>query len=435
MALGDSGLFIDPVFRVVTELAGNSVHGDLDVRLLIVVMIVAAGVAGWFVRGWLSPAPGRVEAEPPGYRVTRGRMEETVNARGIVKPAPNALVRVGFTFPRDVTRRIKRMSVVEGDHVEPGSELAVLDYDDLQAALDRRSADLEALQRRLNALKELESVELQMAEAELGQRKAESEQAERDLKRAEELRNSDLVSSQQRESAMTAQAIAKSRVELSQVKVENVRTRFRTDISIVESEIDQARAAIQEIQVQIRWSTLRSPLQKRAQVYSVQQRPGEAANGQPDTPVLTLLDIDQLQVNLFIDEADFGRIQSGQKVTLRAESYPDRILNGRILRILPQPMLQENVVYYIAVAEVEQEQRSLLRVDMTVLAQVQAAVQESTLWVPIAAVRSGPEGWYVLRRKPNGHASETPVRIGWKDQGRVEVRDGLAEGDEVLLGH
>jgi hypothetical protein len=70
---------------------------------------------------------------------------------------------------------------------------------------------------------------------------------------------------------------------------------------------------------------------------------------------------------------------------------------------------------------------------MTVLAQVQTAVQESALWVPIAAVRSGPEGWYVLRRKTTGPI-ETPVRIGWKDQGRVEIREGLAEGDEVLLG-
>lgn len=406
--------------------------GMVKSRTLVAVLVVAAA-AGWFLRGRFAAPDAPLKAQASTHRVTRGRIEQTVRARGIVKPAPNALIKVGFTFPKDVTRRIQYLPVVEGDYVDPGAELARLDHEDLDAALEQRQADMEAIQRRLNALKELESIEVRMTEAELAERAAELEQARRNLERSEELRDRQVVSTQQWESALTEHALTKARTQLSGVKLEDVRARFRTDISILEAQMDQARAAIRETQVQVRWSTLRSPLNKRAQVYAVHQRPGEAAGGQAGMPVVTLLDTNQLEAHLFIDEADFGRIQLGQMVTLRAESHPDKILSARIVRVLPQSILQENVVYYMAVAEVEQEQRSLLRVDMTVLGQVEAAAQESALWLPISAVRSGPGGWYVLRSRPDGPV-ETPVGIGWKDQGRVEIREGLAEGDEVLLG-
>jgi len=194
----------------------------------------------------------------------------------------------------------------------------------------------------------------------------------------------------------------------------------------------QSTTALQGIEVQIRWRELRSPLTVPAQVFAVHQRQGELASGQPNLPVLTLLDPSQLQAQLYIAEADFGRIQLEQPVTLRATSYPDRVLRGRILRLLPQPVLQDNVVYYLAVVEVDPEQRALLRVDMSVTAYIQAGVKENVLWLPLAAIRSRPDGWYVLRRGPAGPV-DTPVGIGWQDQGRVEIREGLAEGDEVLL--
>jgi hypothetical protein len=63
---------------------------------------------------------------------------------------------------------------------------------------------------------------------------------------------------------------------------------------------------------------------------------------------------------------------------------------------------------------------------------VQVEARESVLWLPLAAVRSRADGWYV-RRPTAGGPVETSVRIGWKDQGRVEIREGLSEGDEVLL--
>ena len=101
------------------------------------IFLVAAAVAGWLAHGfWRSP-PGASDGPMlnPTVRVQSGRIELAIKARGIVKPAPNALVRVGFPMPKDVARRIIELPWVEGDSVKAGEKLAQLDVSDLQATL------------------------------------------------------------------------------------------------------------------------------------------------------------------------------------------------------------------------------------------------------------------------------------------------------------
>jgi HlyD family secretion protein len=321
---------------------------------------------------------------------------------------------------------------VEGDVVAPGAELAQLDHDDLRASQVEQTAALHAAEQRLDAIKILEPIEIRRAEAEVAERKAEREQAERNLERLKVLRDRDLVSTHQGEIAATDRALAVARADRAVVNLEQVRASLRTQISTLGAQVEEARAGLRAIEVQVRWSTLRSPLTTPAQVYAVHQRQGEVTTGQPNAPVLTLLDLGQLQVHLFVDEADFGGIKAGQPATLRVESYRDQILKGTIVRVLPQPITQENVVYYLAVVEVDADQRTLLRPEMTALAYVQAGVREDVLWLPIPAVRSKASGWYVQRAGTHGPV-ETAIQIGLRDHERVEIREGLAEGDEVLL--
>jgi multidrug efflux pump subunit AcrA (membrane-fusion protein) len=69
---------------------------------------------------------------------------------------------------------------------------------------------------------------------------------------------------------------------------------------------------------------------------------------------------------------------------------------------------------------------------MTALAHIQVGSNEPVLWLPLAAVRSRSDGWYVRRLTASGPV-DTPVQIGDRSEGRVEIRSGLAEGDKVML--
>jgi HlyD family secretion protein len=400
-------------------------------RTVAVLFLLAFALAvGWFARDYYRPtSPDSAKNNAPlnTAHVVRGRMEQNVKARGIVKPAPSALVRVGFPMPKDVARRINKLSVIPGDSVTAGQDLVQLNFEDLTATKEQLIAESKVFGSRIEALKSLQPIEVHLAETLLTENEAQLVLAQSNYDRVAKLTGQKTTTQQELDAAINALKVARAKLDHAKTALEQVKAKFRTDISTLEAQVEQSKAAIANTDVQIEWSTLRSPI--NGQVFAVHQQKGELTSNQPNAPVLTLLDTNALQVHLYVDESDFGRIKVGQSVNFRIDSYPDRTFEGKIVRLLPQPILQENVVYYLAVVEVDEQQRSLLRSEMTVLAHVQAGINDKALWLPVAAVRSRPEGWYVVR--PD--RTETPVQIGWKEEGRVEIREGLREGDEVLL--
>jgi HlyD family secretion protein/macrolide-specific efflux system membrane fusion protein len=357
-------------------------------------------------------------------------MEQTVRARGIVKPAPNALVRVGFPMPKDVSRRISRLTIVEGNTVKAGDVLAELDHDDLNASLAQLRADIAVAERALEALRALEPHDVAVAEAALAEAAAQLELAQRNMERIELLFRQDIAPRQAYDSAVNDLEVARAQHRYADTRLQNTKAKYRTDIATAEAKLALARAALESIEVQIRWSVLQSPID--GQVFTVHQRQGELTGNQPQAPVITLLDPQGLQLHLYVDEADSGRVEPGRNVSFRLDAHADKTLAGTIARILPQPILQENVVYYLAVVDVNPEQRPLLRPEMTALGYIELGAREGVLRVPITAVRSRSDGWYATRLA-GGAAVETKVEVGWKDETGVEILEGLQEGDEILL--
>ncbi len=398
--------------------------------LLTLLLLTAAG--GWWVRGWqhFTDQSTSPSAEPNTARVMKSRIEHSVKARGIVKPAPNALVRLGFPMPKDVARRIETMKVVEGDSIKKCDTLAQLDDADLRATLEQLKADAVVVEKRLEASRKLEPVEVNLAKTMRDQAVAQAELGRSTYERASRLRTTSSIAQQEYEVAYSDMQVTKAKLANAEAALEQVKTRFKTDIITLEAQVKQAKAAIRNVEVQIEWSTLRSPID--GVVFAVHQRPGELTSNVPNAPVLTLLDHNQLQVHLYVDESDFGKIRLDQEVKLRVEAHAGETVQGKIVRLLPQPILQENVVYYLAVVEVDEAKRSLLRSEMTTLAHIQVGNKEPILWLPLAAVKSRADGWYVRLMTGNGPV-ERAVQIGGRSEGRVEIRAGLVEGDEVLL--
>ena len=155
---------------------------------LTLLLLTAAG--GWWVRGWQhsNDSTTSPSAETNTARVMKSRIEQTVKARGIVKPAPNALLRIGFPMPKDVARRIQVMKFVEGDAIKAGDELALLDHADLLATLKQLKADAVVVEKRLEASRTLEPVEVHVAKALTEQTKAQADQARRNHERLAKLR-------------------------------------------------------------------------------------------------------------------------------------------------------------------------------------------------------------------------------------------------------
>ena len=308
--------------------------------------------------------------------------------------------------------------------------LAELDTSDLAATLQQLRGDAAVVQKRLEALHILEPEEVHLAETVRDQAAAQADLAQRTLERGASLRAKSLLPEQEYEALGSEAKVGRARLANAEASLNQVKARFKTDITTLSAQLNQASAAIRNAEIQIEWGVIRAPFD--GIVYAVHQRPGELSSNQPGSPVLTLLKSNELQVHLYVDEADFSKVQSGQEATLQIEAHAGERVTGKVVRLLPQPILQENVVYYLALVDVNDAHRGLLRAEMTTLAYVQVGSNDPVLWVPSAALRSLPDGWYIRRLTTAGPV-ETAVQIGTRSEGRVEIRGGVAEGTEVLL--
>jgi HlyD family secretion protein len=151
------------------------------------------------------------------------------------------------------------------------------------------------------------------------------------------------------------------------------------------------------------------------------------------TLLLSLAATDSLHLDGLVDENEVARVAVGQPARIRTEAFPERVFAGRVREIAPLGERIQNVTYFRLEIEVTDPEVAALRPRMSGDADIVTEVVEDALLVPETALHY--RGDEVFVRSPNGEASaqERPVRIGIVDGHRVQVLEGLAAGDAVIL--
>ena len=168
-------------------------------------------------------------------------------------------------------------------------------------------------------------------------------------------------------------------------------------------------------------------------IASVSTEEGETvAAGMQAPTFVTIIDLDRLQVDAYVDEVDIGKIQVGQQAVFTVDAFPADEFEGKVTAIYPKAVIQDNVVNYDVVVDITTPYRNMLRPEMTANVTILLETRKDVLAVPAKAVHRvhGKNIAYVLTR---GQPEEREIKIGWKDNGWVEVAAGLQEGQTVLL--
>ena len=261
---------------------------------LVVLALVAAG--GWW---WL--AGGRtfeVEAATAVAPASSGAGPLAVlQATGYVTARREA------TVSAQITGTLTKVMIEEGEHVEAGQILALLEDTAQRAAL----AQAEAQQRA--------------AQAELGQFSAQLAQSRRDLKRAQDLVGRKLISQQAVETAQT-------QVDMQVAQVESQKR-----------QVELAQAGVQGAKVQLDYCTVRAPftgviIAKAAQVGEIVS-PFSAGGGFTRTGIGTIVDMDSLEIEVDVNESYINRVVAKQKVEAVLDAYPDWKIPGHVIAIIP----------------------------------------------------------------------------------------------------
>lgn len=364
-------------------------------------------------------------------RATEVRIE-TVGKRDLVSVVTasgkiEAVTQVDISS--DITGRIVKLTVREGDLVKKGQLLVQIDPSQYQSVVQRAEAFL------------------QSSQASLQQVRANRDQAKRQLDRALEIRraNPNLIAAETVEQAQQAYDVAVA------------------NYNSTDSQVDQARAQLQEARDNLAKTRIYAPIDGRVTRLAVEE--GEVAvpgTFSRETGLLMrVADLSGILAKVDVDETDVVRLSLGDSVAISIDAFPDTAFFGRVTKIGNSAKVSassggggtqtERAVDF----EVEIElvnPPSDIRPDLSATARIVTDTRQQVLSIPIialtvrqhedvpnelkaadSAARKGKEreGVFVVR---GGVAQFIPVKVGIAGEEHFEVLSGLGAGDSIVAG-
>lgn len=148
--------------------------------------------------------------------------------------------------------------------------------------------------------------------------------------------------------------------------------------------------------------------------------------------LLTVADMSKMQVETQVDETDIGKVVVGQKAIFSVDAYPGKNFKGVVSNISQRANIQQNVVYYTVLIDVEETNANSLKPTMTARVSINAGERKNILVVPLSALKSN-KGQQYVQMIENGQVQNMPVVTGLIGEDRVEVVSGVSEGDQIQL--
>jgi len=178
--------------------------------------------------------------------------------------------------------------------------------------------------------KRIWDLQLQASQADLAQAQAELTGAQRYLNALEAMRANPLALEARLHGAETQDRLAETRVTAAQEALDELEAGpTEEEVAVAEAQLHQAEAARHLIDVQIGQLTLVAPLD--GVVTSRNAQTGETAA--PGMPLLSIANLDEVTLVIYVPENRVGEIQVGQEVEVRVDSFPESVFSGRVVTI------------------------------------------------------------------------------------------------------
>ncbi|MFQ6093283.1 MAG: efflux RND transporter periplasmic adaptor subunit [bacterium] len=394
-------------------------------KKVVIIAVALGGLgAGWFLFSRHNEPKSSVGSVQQVARVTRGDLNVTVSATGVIEPINKVEIK------SKASGLIEELPVEEGDSVEKGDLIARLDQTDVRHDYEQAKADLEV--------------------AEATVRKTETT-----YKRKAGLFEKGLVS---------AEEMDQSNLELVQAKAQLVR----------------AKAVLATAEERLKDTVVKSPisgivLQKNVEKGQIISSGISSVSG--GTLIATVADMGRVSVKADIDEVDIGQIEKGQEAKVVADAFPGDLFWGEVIRIAPLAKVEQNVTIFEVTVEVNNEEAKL-KAGMNATVDITIADRKDVLLVPNEALKdlremvkpgegyrhpsaahssradipkmAGHLRWQeglkdvkptqggrpkMVMVKEGGQFKPRAIIVGVSDFDHSEALKGLKEGDEVMISY
>lgn len=346
--------------------------------------------------------------------VTRGDLERDVAAEGRIVAANHPRL----YSPADGTVALR---VRAGQTVRKGQVLATLESPELESQLAQERSRLQSLESELGrariSAKQQNVGNDQTAEL----RRVRLEAARRELQRAEKLRSEGLLNEVEHERAKDAVRLAEVELEQSSQGSRLQREALDFEVSDSARQVERQRLVVAELERRVRELAVVAPFDSQVATVDVDDRQAVGAN----EPLLTVVDLSTYEVEIRIPEAYADEMAPGTRVEI---DYAGRKFPGTLNAVSPE-VRESQVEGTVAFAgQAPEGLRQNQRVSVRLVLDRRPNVLKVSRGPFLES--GGGRKVYVLE---DGLATMRDIRTGAMSVGEVEILEGLAEGDQILL--
>ena len=354
----------------------------------IVLIAVLAAALGWFFFG----GDGNAAASYRTQAVIRGNLEKTVTALAQIRP--KTFVDVGT----QVSGQLRKVEVEIGDTVKKGQLIAQIDPTVYQTRVLAGRAKIENLKAQLS-----------QARAQLVLDQAREERAR---------------------SLYSTNATSKDSFQLA-----------TANLKINEGKIDAFEAQIKEMEAtlagdeaNLSYTKIHAP--QDGVIVDQIAFEGQTLNANQTAPIIArIADLDVMTVWAQVAEADVPRVTAGMPVYFTTLGMPEKRYSATVRQVLPTPQTVNDVILYNVLSDIPNKELELMT-NMTAQVFFVLGSVKDVILAPTAALRPHPreKDVYFVRVIENGQVKNKRIAVGLQDRNLTEVKSGLKEGEQVVIG-
>jgi HlyD family secretion protein len=337
-----------------------------------------------------------------------------------------------------VIGKVRWIGVDKGDKVKEGQVLVRLEDDEYRAQLDQAKGNLANLEARLAELVHgSRPEEIAQALANLNSAKADMENARVSLERTRKLVAQTVMSQQNLDDAQARYDSAAAKVNSLQKAYDLVRIGPRQEqIDAMRGQVEQARGTVAYAETNLANTVIRSPvngtiLERAVEIGEFVTTSFVGDRGAKGY-VVSLADLNDLEVELDISQNDFSKLHINQKGTITTDAFPDRKYDGFIREVSPEANRQKATVQVkVKVTHPDDYLRPEMNASVAFLSDEKnapAAPSQAVVVVPASAIRDNRV--FVML---NGRAVVRPVKPGPVSSQGVRIQEGLIGGEDLIV--
>lgn len=337
------------------------------------------------------------------------------------------------------TGRLADLYVQQGDRVEAGQIVARMEVGSLAAELQQRKAQLDQVEADYaRILAGNREEDIRQVEARLVAAQSQVDLTTTRLERFEDLARQGAISQNDLDQYVNeAQSAVANYNEVQQQLNATTSGSRPEEIAAAAASVAAAQAQIEVIETELADANILAPFagyvtQTYATIGAI-VTPTTTASATASATSSSILALSAgLEVEVDILEANIGQIQVGQAVEIVAEAFPNQVYTGRVQRIAPEAIIENNVTTFQVVVELltgADQLRSGMTVDATFIGETLT----DALMVPTVAIATQDGQLGVQMPDSEGNVDFQPVAVGITQAGKTQVLQGLETGDRIFL--